>query len=157
MDKLIKASAAVGILLVCVSAAYYFMFALPAIQKQKLDAQLAATYSEEEQQCSESAEDYLKKGQYRERGIFPTHTNHFNKQLEQCFISLDATFVASKDTFHVKELVNLTEGNTIASFSREQVPAGSGYSTVGFSCKLLGKPCQNENEFDTFISTYMGH
>jgi len=158
-DRLIKPSIAIGILLIGSSAAYYFIFALPQIQKARLDAQLRVTLWDQEQQCSKRAEAIFNESNWGGPEVFSSgYENHFNQKLNKCFMlvtvnsnGLDGSLFFSKTLFDVNAGTQSSLGHW-----NKQVPRGvADYSVKPFACGMLDEYCQTDEEFDAFVKTYM--
>jgi hypothetical protein len=158
MDKMIKASLAIGIMLVGISAFYYFIFALPAIQKQRLEAQATAAKWEKEQQCSKRATDFFNGGTLSDSNVSAGYdNNHFNHKLNKCFILVKKTSSQGGSLFLYRALMDVNGGTSSAlgEYDKE-VPAGvAEYMVKPFVCRMLDKYCKTDEEFDAFVKSYM--
>jgi hypothetical protein len=157
MDKIIKASLAIGILLVGISASYYFILVLPAIQKQRTDAQVTATKWEQEQQCAKSAADFFNGSNWTQSNVSSGYDNHFDHKLNKCFI-LVKTWSSQGGSFFFGRLLMDVNGGTqsaLATYSK-QVPSGvAEYMVKPFVCTMLDRYCHTDEEFDAFVKPYM--
>ena len=157
-DRLIKPTIAIGILLIASSAAYYLIFALPQIQKERFDAQIRATLWDHEQQCSKRAEAIFQGTNWGGSGVFSSgYENHFNRKLNKCFMLVRVNSNGGGSLFFYKALFDVNAGTSSsrAEFDK-QVPSGvADYTVKPFVCKMLDKYCQTDEEFDAFVKTYM--
>jgi len=157
MDRMIKASLAIGILLVGISAFYYLIFALPAIQKQRLDAQATAARWEQEQQCSKSAADFFNGSTLSDSNVSAGYDSHFNHKLNKCFILVKKTSSLGGSLFLYKVLMDINGGTSSAlgEYNKE-VPAGvAEYMVKPFVCSMRDKYCRTDEEFSAFVKSYM--
>jgi hypothetical protein len=160
MEKLIKASVAIGVLLVGISVSYYFIFTLPTIQKQRLAVQVAGARLEQDQKCSKGAKAFFEDSSWSEKDSGAWYENHFNSKLNRCFILIHSTTSTVKGvplnaTSIYKLLVDVNDGRSVAEF-QIQVPFGVGrYDGKLLSCDMLDKYCKTEEEFDAFVKSYM--
>jgi hypothetical protein len=157
MDRMIKASLAIGILLVGISAFYYFIFALPAIQKQRLDAQATTAKWEKEQQCSKSAADFFNGSTLSESNVSAGYDNHFNHKLNKCFIFVKKTSSQGGSLFLYKILMDVNGGTSSAlgEYDKEVRTGVADYMVKPFVCRMLDKYCKTDEEFDAFVKSYM--
>jgi len=157
MDRIFKASLAIGILLVGMSLSYYFIFFLPAIQKQRLDAQVTATKWEQEQQCAKSAADFFNGSSWTQSNVSAGYDNHFNHKLNKCFILVNATSSQGSSLLFYRVLMDVNGGtqSALATYDK-QVPVGvADYMVKPFVCDMLDKYCNSEEEFNAFVKPYM--
>jgi hypothetical protein len=157
MDRIVKVSLSVGILLVGISASYYFIFALPAIQKQRLAAQVMQTMLEQDQQCSKGAKEFFDANGFanNKSALADEYENHFNKRLNKCFVLVRINTLPGNALFLHRALFDVYDGKTIAEYDK-RVPIGTAeYEVKPFSCSMLDKNCQTDEEFDAFVKTYM--
>lgn len=157
MDRMIKTSLAVGILLVGISAFYYFIVALPAIQRQRLDAQAQAAKWEEERQCSKIAADFFNGSTWADSNVSAGYDNHFNRKLNKCFILVKTSRSLAGSLFLYRALMDVNGGtNSALGEYDKEVPAGvAEYMVKPFVCRMLDKYCKTDEEFDAFVKSYM--
>ena len=157
MDKMIKASLAIGILLFGISAFYYFIFALPAIQRQRLDAQVKSAKWQQERQCSKSAADFYNGSTWADSNVSAGYDNHFNPKLDKCFILVKTANSLGGSLFLYRVLMNVNGGtNSALGEYDKEVPKGvADYMVKPFVCRMLDKNCQTDEEFDSFVKSYM--
>jgi hypothetical protein len=104
-----------------------------------------------QERCAKSAADSFKKS-YGNEGILTHYSNHYNKNLNKCFILIISTTLPKGKQEHPslsKLLYDVNEQKEYASFfmftdSREIM-----------DCTVLGKPCSSQIEWDTLIKPYM--
>jgi hypothetical protein len=157
MDRIIKASIAIGILLVGMSASYYFVVALPSIQRQRLDQEATATKWEQEQQCARSAAKFYNESTWSQSNVSGGFDNHFNHKLNKCFILVSTTTSQGNNLFFYRVLMDVNGGtqSALASYDK-QVPSGvADYMVKPFMCDMLDKFCKSEEEFNAFVKPYM--
>lgn len=150
MDRMIKASAAIGILLVGISASYYFLFVLPAIQRQRLATEVAQKILEEDQKCAKGAKEYFKDGSWT-----GGYENHFNRRLNRCYIYVRSTQSQANSVFLYRLLADVNEGTTIAEYDKQVTTGTADYLVKPFVCSMLKEYCHSDEEFDAFVKTYM--
>src|ERR1017187_953819 len=149
MDKMIKACVAIWILLVATSAAYYFAFALPAIQKEKLATQTAEKRLEQDQKCSARAKEFFNDSQFSEKDSGAWYENHFNSKLNKCLILIQSNTYPGGSMHHYKLLLDVNDGNALGSSEKRSVDLNPSH------CEMLSKECKTEEEFDVFTKSYM--
>jgi hypothetical protein len=155
MDRIIKASVAIGILLIGISACYYFIFFLPGIQRQRLAEQVARTILEQDQKCSKGAKEYFDGGSWASKDTIGWYENHFNPRLNRCYIHVRSNMSLGNAFFYYQLLADVNDGKTIAQYDK-QVPTGTAdYIVKPFVCDMLEKYCKSDEEFDAFVKTYM--
>ena len=153
--RIVKLSLAVGVLLVGISSCYYFMFALPKIQNQRLAMQVNAAKWEREQQCSTRAEHFFNGSSWSEKNTGAWYENHFNSRLNRCYILVNSRTSQGNSVFLYRVLMDVNDGKDIARYSKE-VPYGKAdYEGKPFVCALLEKFCQTDEDFDAFVKSYM--
>jgi hypothetical protein len=157
MDRMIKAGLAIGILLVGISAFYYFIFALPRIQRQRIDGQAQAARWEREQQCSRSAADFFNGSTWPNSNVSAGYDNHFNHRLNKCFIFVKTANSQGGSLFLYRVLMDVNAGtNSALGEYDKEVPAGvAEYMVKPFVCRMLDKYCKTDEEFDAFVKSYM--
>ena len=157
MDRIVKASLAIGILLVGISASYYFIFGLPAIEKQRLDAQVKATKWEQERQCAKSSADFFNGSNWTQSNVSAGYDNHFNHKLNKCFILVNTTTSQGSSLSFYRVLMDVNGGtqSALATYGK-QVPSGvADYMVKALICDMLDKYCNSEEEFNAFVKPYM--
>ena len=151
MSSVFKCCIAVGVLLLGISATYYFAYALPQIQKQKLAVQLAAGNWERELQCSKRAEELFNASSWSEKNSGASYENHFNHRLDKCFILVKSMNSVGSTRNFSKTLLDVNDGKDLALWNK-QVPSGVGdYAIKPDLCDILDKQCQTDEEFDAFV------
>ncbi len=152
---MVKLSLALGVLLLGISSCYYFMFALPKIQNQRLAAQVNAAKWEREQQCSTRAKHFFDESSWSEKNSGASYENHFNNRLNRCFILVKSSTSQGNSRFLYRVLMDVNDGKEIAQYHK-QVPYGQAeYAGKPFVCAILEKFCQTDEEFDAFVKSYM--
>ena len=124
----------------------------------------AASTKEEyelQERCSKRTEDLFKKeyGNYivsNEAGTTTSnYTNHYNRKLNKCFILVTQTHIPKdKETREKlgvsieKTLVDINENKLYGHFFK--------FSNGGLTvCKVLGKHCSSDNEWNALVMPYM--
>ena len=157
MDRMIKASLAIGILLVGISAFYYFVIALPAIQKQRLEAQAASAKWAQDQQCAKSAADFFNGSTWADSNVSAGYDNHFNHKLNKCFIFAKTTSNLGGNLFLYRVLMDVNGGTSSAlgEYNKQLQGGVPEYMIKPFVCRMLDKYCKTDEEFDAFVKSYM--
>ena len=151
----VKLSLAVGVLLVGISSCYYFMFALPRIQNQRLAVELNSAKWEREQQCSARAEHFFNESSWSEKNSGAWYENHFNHKMNKCLILVQSNSSMGTSLLRDKTLLDVNDGKALALWGKT-VSLGVHDSMVKpILCKLLDKDCQTDEEFDAFVKSYM--
>ncbi len=106
------------------------------------------------ERCSENAYKFFKNKNYNPNNS--TFTNHWNKKLSKCFISIVGIEQIENSIVFSKELRDVLEGEGYASFSE------IGRNDKNPICYLYengsdepGKSCNKVYEYDDFIKPYM--
>jgi hypothetical protein len=154
---MLKLSISIAVLLLGVSAAYYFLFALPKIQAQRLAEQTAAGLWEREQQCSSRAEHFfteskLSEGDSREGAWYE---NHFSHHLNKCVILMKHNTFETDRVLYYQVLMDVNDGKTIAEYDKEVKHGQADYAVKPFVCRMLEKYCESDDEYDAFVKRYM--
>ena len=155
MDKILKVSVAVGVLLLGISASYYFIYALPKIQRERLAVQVTTARLEREQQCSKRAEQFFNASAWSEKNSGAWYENHFNHKTNKCVILVRSTNSAGTGIFLYKTLMDVNDGKGLASWGKQIPPNKADYEVKPFVCDMLDKYCKTDEEFDAFVKPYM--
>jgi len=151
---MMKFCIALGALLVGFSASYYFVFALPNIQKQRLTEQTNAALWQREQECSTRAEHFFNESSWSEKGN-TSYESHFNHRLNRCFISVRSNTFEATSIFYYKVLADVNDVKTIGEYDKQVMHGVADYTVKPFVCSMLEKYCTTDDEFDAFVKTYM--
>jgi hypothetical protein len=155
MDRMIKTSLAIGILLIGISTSYYFIFFLPAMQKQRLATQVAQTVLDQDQKCAKGAKEFFSEGGWANKNALAGYENHFNRNLNRCYIYVQDTTSMGTTLFTYKMLADVNDGKTVAEYDK-RIPSGvADYEVKPIVCDMLDKYCQSVDEFEAFVKTYM--
>lgn len=107
-----------------------------------------------QEKCGESASQYFK--QYYGVGTQDTAigilssswSNHYNKQMNKCFILIESSLVSEKSTSKTKRLHDIQEHKEYGFFLEEDEPKM-------IVCNVLKKKCKSESEWDSRVKKYM--
>jgi len=112
-----------------------------------------------QERCGKRAEEFFKR-EYG-NGISNTKdgqsitgfTNHYNKKLNKCFFLLTTSDLPYKDK-------NKSSSTFIALYDiNEQKEYGSFFKmqkdNMGFECKVSGKVCNSQDEWEALVKPYM--
>lgn len=152
---MVKLSMAVGVLLLGISSCYYFVFALPKLQNQRLVAQVSATNWDHERQCSAAAEHFFNESGWSDKNSGAWYENHFNRRLNRCFILVRSNISEGQNLVQSTALMDVNDGESIGQYGKN-IPFGKAdYAVKPFTCDVLDKYCQTTEEFDAFVKPYM--
>ena len=113
-----------------------------------------------QERCGKQADEFFKR-EYGKSGVFNTedgqaiagYRNHYNKKLNKCFFLLtyqDLPYKTKKNpSSTVRTLYDINENKEYGEFFQR---LGDNHPT---ECKVSGKLCQSEKEWDALISPYM--
>jgi len=107
-----------------------------------------------QKKCSTVANAYFKNSDYTENQI-ATYTNHYNKKLNKCFISIISSNIVPENGAKLtyKSLIDASEGKLYAKV-HEFLPKDSLISQT-IVCELLDTTCSSPIEYNFFIKSYM--
>lgn len=134
-----------AVIIVCMSATYYFAIFLPKMRDFEM-----------RDMCAKKAEESFKKNYPRTQGETYGYTCHYNKRLNKCFIEVSgALFDISEQTSNVDSLFDAYENKTYAEYHQVVKKGQHYYDTPPFICTMLGKTCNSKAEYDSFVKPYM--
>jgi len=163
-DSWFKIIIAIAILIVAVSAGYYFFVYLPKYQEeglleQKNERANNSNFSNQEKCAEDSAKFFDKYMQGSAKNIGDGYNSHYNKSLNKCFIELSQGLGNNSISYVLEDAIEGTEYAEI-EFSMIAGEDNPGLCTLypngtGDGTDSISKKCVNKSEFDTFVRPYM--
>ncbi|MFA5196301.1 MAG: hypothetical protein WC401_10940 [Bacteroidales bacterium] len=100
-----------------------------------------------QEKCGKSCEEYFRKtyGGLTDQQYTYDYKNHYNKNMNKCFILLDSRSPYSGNR---KDLRDINENKQYGSFWR------SSKGVITF-CRVSKKECESEEEWDSLVKPYM--
>jgi hypothetical protein len=156
-----KLGLVVGLLLIALSIAYYFILFLP-IQKQKnINQKDGLSSIDQQSKCSIQARKFFNDEidnekttdmNVRTSGTQASFENHYNVKLNKCFIY--TSIFSSNYNYRSRGLYDVNENKTYAEF-QEIVTKKQQSDYTPVACSMLNKSCVTQEEFDSFVKPYM--
>lgn len=130
-----------------------------------------------QEKCSKRAEQFLEGNKHElfssidagKMSYIADHTNHYNKQLDKCFLHTSEFFVLesqNKGFSSTEYLYDVYENKKYASFHKFVKPEEKNITTKPQTCEMLEEDCIAVNQFgydisqekfDKFVGNYMEH
>jgi hypothetical protein len=148
----------IALLIVALSAAYYFVIFLPIQQQpESLPGQNQVGDIDLQVKCADGAAKLFKQLGYDSSKGTDSYTNHWNKNLEKCFMLIQSS---ANGTIY-EYLTDVFEIKTYGATWRG-VDALGDPSTIMLSCEMYKdgnqsslKNCHSEIDFESFVKSYM--
>jgi hypothetical protein len=132
--------------------------------KEQSHQQQKSAGLDSQQQCSEGAhKTYISQGWDKpEKGAFNSYTNHFNENLNRCFIEINSSQVMPSEgrIFSSRQLSDAFEGKMYSEIYINKLKTDLPGSLPVFKCDLTSltgesKSCSSVAEYEHFIKQYM--
>jgi len=122
----------------------------------------AASTKEEyelQERCGKRAEEIfrIEYGNGNKAGKMSNYTNHYNRKLNRCFVIVIEIQTSIPDDKEIMEKVGFWTDKTLCDINENKVYGHFlKFSNGGLmDCKVLGKHCSSENEWDALVKPYM--
>lgn len=146
-ENWLKISIVIVLLIIALSAVYYFVIFLPNSQQKNLSEGFDL-----QTKCATEAAKFYKQftGEVSQLG----YTNHWNAKLDKCFILANDAREVGGDTITSSFLMDVIENKTYGDFVNNSA------GITGCSLYKNGnidnqQNCKSKEEFDNFVKQYM--
>jgi len=107
------------------------------------------------EKCAKFAAEWIKRGDFAQKEYKDWirtgagyYTNHYNKELNKCFVTVHSVIKLDGRTH--KTLWDINENKRYGWFTSSLVDQGK-----AADCTMLGNPCKSESEWDALVKPYM--